>query len=103
MRKLVTFGIFVTFGAMLAMPAWATTRTVTLSVPGMTCSACPITVRSALDRVPGVEEVTIDVAPKRVTVTYDDSKTNERALTRATQNAGYPSSVVDAKHGGTSP
>jgi mercuric ion binding protein len=27
--------------ALLSMPAWAGMQTVTLSVPGMTCSACP--------------------------------------------------------------
>ena len=26
-----------------AAPAWAGTQTVTLSVPGMTCAACPLT------------------------------------------------------------
>ena len=59
----------------------------------MTCGACPITVRTALKRVPGVETVGIDEAHKLVTVTYDDSKTNVQALTQATKNAGYPSSI----------
>lgn len=75
-------------------PAWAATETVTLSVPGMTCAACPITVRAALKRVSGVEKVDIEAEQKRVTVAYDDSKTDAQALTRATENAGYPSSVV---------
>ncbi|MEY2343290.1 mercury resistance system periplasmic binding protein MerP [Acidithiobacillus sp. IBUN Pt1247-S3] len=74
-------------------PAWAATQTVTLSIPGMTCGACPITVRTALDRVPGVEKVVIDEAQKLVTVSYDDSKTDAQALTKATKDAGYPSSV----------
>jgi len=30
---------------LVAAPAWAATQTVTLSVPGMTCAACPITVK----------------------------------------------------------
>jgi len=29
----------------LATPTWAATSTVTLAVPGMTCAACPITVK----------------------------------------------------------
>ncbi len=28
--------------AAVVAPVWAATQTVTLSVPGMTCSACPI-------------------------------------------------------------
>ena len=77
-------------------PAWAATQSVTLSVPGMTCGACPITVRTALNRVPGVEHVAIAEAAKQVTVTFDDARTTPAALTRATKNAGYPSQVVKA-------
>ena len=35
----------------LSAPAWAATKTVTLSVPGMTCATCPITVKKALSKV----------------------------------------------------
>ncbi|HCC82324.1 MAG TPA: mercuric transport protein periplasmic component, partial [Methylophaga sp.] len=31
----------------VSLPALAAPQTVTLSVPGMTCSACPITVKAA--------------------------------------------------------
>lgn len=87
------FAVLFAFAAAFSAPAWAAVKTVTLSVPGMTCGVCPITVRKALDRVPGVEKIGIDEAQKRVTVTYDDGKTNVQALTEATENAGYPSSV----------
>jgi mercuric ion binding protein len=90
MKNLIPIGALV---AMLSTSAWAADKTVTLSIPGMTCGACPITVRTALDRVTGVEKVGIDEAQKLVTVTYDDSKTNAQALTNATKDAGYPSSV----------
>ncbi|MBI1424311.1 MAG: mercury resistance system periplasmic binding protein MerP [Gammaproteobacteria bacterium] len=80
--------------AAVAAPAWAATQTVKLSVPGMTCGACPITVRTALKRVAGVENVNIDEAQKLVAVTFDDAKTNVQSLTKATKDAGYPSSVV---------
>jgi mercuric ion binding protein len=73
--------------------ALAETKTVTLSVPGMDCAACPITVKKALSRVPGVSEVSASYERKQAVVTYDDSKTTVEALTKATANAGYPSSV----------
>ena len=41
--------------ATLVGPAWPATRTVTLSVPGMNCAACPITVKKALTKVGGVQ------------------------------------------------
>ncbi|WP_081577661.1 mercury resistance system periplasmic binding protein MerP [Acidithiobacillus thiooxidans] len=85
--------ILLALSAALSAPAWAETKAVTLSISSMTCGVCPITVRTALQRVPGVEKVGIDEAKKQVTITHDYSKTNVRALTRATKDAGYPSSI----------
>lgn len=77
----------------LSAPAWAASKTVTLSVPGMTCAACPVTIKKALSKVEGVIEAKVTWEPKEAVVTYDDAKTTPAALTRATENAGYPSSV----------
>ena len=74
-------------------PAWAAPQTVTLTVPGMTCAACPITVKQALSRVSGVNKIEVSLEKKEAVVTFDDAKTNFAALTKATENAGYPSSV----------
>ncbi|WP_407973378.1 mercury resistance system periplasmic binding protein MerP (plasmid) [Burkholderia pyrrocinia] len=79
--------------AVVAVPIWAATRTVTLSVPGMTCAACPITVKHALSQVAGVEKAVVRFEQREAVVTFDDDKTNVQALTRATADAGYPSSV----------
>lgn len=76
-----------------ALPVLAATKTVTLSVPSMTCPVCPITVKKALDAVPGVFRVDVSFAKKSAVVTYDDTKTNVGALTKATANAGYPSTA----------
>ena len=74
-------------------PAWATTQTVTLSVSGMTCAACPITVKKALTKVDGVNKVDIIFEKREATVSFDDTKTNVQKLTKATEDAGYPSTV----------
>ncbi|MGC8508286.1 MAG: mercury resistance system periplasmic binding protein MerP [Thiomonas sp.] len=74
-------------------PAWAAVQTVTLAVPGMTCGVCPITVHKALTAVPGVEKVSVNEARKDAVVTFDDTKTNVKALIKATTDAGYPSVV----------
>ena len=73
--------------------AWAAPQTVTLSVPGMTCAACPVTVKQALSRVSGVDKIAVSLEKREAVVTFDDTKTNVAALTKATENAGYPSSV----------
>jgi mercuric ion binding protein len=76
---------------LLAAPAWASPQTVTLNVSGMTCAACPITVKKALEKVGGVSKVDVRYEKKQVLVTFDDAKTNTDALVKATMDAGYPS------------
>lgn len=77
----------------VAVPVWAATQTVTLSVPGMTCAACPITVKKALSRVEGVSKIDVSYAGLEAVVTFDDVKTSVQALTKATTDAGYPSEL----------
>lgn len=80
-------------GAALSAPAAAAQKTVVLSVPSMNCAACPITVRKALEKVPGVQTVKATLEPPEAVVTFDDAKASVEQLTEATRNAGYPSSV----------
>lgn len=80
--------------ALCTVPAWGATRTVTLSVPGMSCPTCPITVKKALNRVPGVLQVSSSLEKRQSIVTYDDSKASVDDLLMATEEAGYPSSVL---------
>lgn len=79
--------------ATVATPVWAATKTVTLSVPGMTCAVCPITVKKALTKVDGVRTVEVSFEKRQAIVTFDDAKTRVQALIQATTDAGYPSSV----------
>ena len=79
--------------ALFAAPVWAAVQTVTLSVPGMYCAVCPITVKKALKKVTGVNKVEASFESKEATVTFDDAKTNVDALRKATTDAGYPSTV----------
>lgn len=77
----------------VAAPVLAATQTVTLSVPGMTCAACPITVKKAISKVEGVSKTDVSFDKREAVVTFDDTKTNVQKLTKATEDAGYPSSV----------
>jgi mercuric ion binding protein len=69
------------------------TRTATLDVTNMDCAACPITVRKALEKVPGVDSAKVDLKTHRAVVAFDPSKTTPEVLTKATADAGYPSTV----------
>lgn len=68
-------------------------KTVTLDIPSMTCGICPITIKKALTKVTGVTAVKSDFQTKTTMVTFNPEKTNIKALTKATANAGYPSSI----------
>lgn len=83
--------------AVSAPMAFAAPRTVTLEVPTMTCATCPITVKAALSKVDGVLEAKVTWEPKEAVVTYDDARTDVKALTEATKNAGYPSRIKPAE------
>ncbi len=79
--------------ASASAPGLAALQTVTLQVPGMTCAACPITIKKALSKVPGVRKVDVNLIRLEAVVSFDDSKASVADLTTATTNAGYPSSA----------
>ena len=92
-RNSVVLALGGLLGLMVLMPAYSENKTVTLSVPGMDCETCPITVSKALKKVDGVGKVAASLEQKEAVVTFDDAKTNVDALRKATANAGYPSTV----------
>ena len=81
---------------LVAGPALAITQTAILSVPTMSCASCPVTIKVALTKVPGVASIKSDLAKRQTTVVYDDAKTDAAALSKATADAGFPSSPVQA-------
>jgi mercuric ion binding protein len=62
----------------------------------MDCPVCPITVKQALRKVPGVAQAEVSFDKRQATITFDDAKTSVEVLTRATANAGYPSTPMEA-------
>ncbi len=89
------YGLFASFAfaTLVTAPVWAASQTVTLAVSKMTCAACPLTVKKALSRVPGVTEVKVSSETKQATVVFDDTQTTVTALIRATTDVGFPSTL----------
>ena len=93
-RRLLVIGLGTLLGvAGLSASAFAASKTVTLSVPGMYCEMCPATVSKALKKVNGVEKVAASFETKQAVVTFDDGKASVDKLLEATAKAGYPSTV----------
>ena len=91
----IVLALAVMLGALLSpRDATAAERRVELSVPDMTCAACPITVRTCLERVDGVIEARVSFKDLNAMVTYDPAVTGVARLIEATTNVGYPSTVV---------
>ena len=98
MNKIIATFAAPLLGLMLfSSSAWAAVKTVTLSVPGMYCEVCPITVKKALQKVPGVTKVDVSYEKKEAVVRFDDAKATIDKLKDATFEAGYPSEVKGSK------
>jgi len=92
MNKLLASGAMAV-SVLASTTAVAADKTITLAVKNMYCAACPHTVKASLQAVPGVKAVTVSFKDKTAVVTYDDTRTDVKALTAATTNAGYPSAA----------
>ena len=67
----------------------------TFSIANMTCPTCPITVKTAMSGVRGVQSVKIDLRSKAAIVVFDPVVTNAAAIAAASTNAGYPAKPKD--------
>lgn len=88
-QSIILVAVLVAFSS----PLFAAQKTVTLGIPGMTCGACPITVKKAISKLDGVTLTEVDFDKRQAVVTYDDAKANADQIMRATANAGYPSTI----------
>ncbi len=77
--------------------AYAEQQTITLDVEKMTCALCPLTVRTAIEKVDGVASVEVDFSEKTAKVIFDDAITTTENVAAASTNAGYPATP---RHGG---
>ena len=92
MKHIITVASLFLSGALSAEE-----ESVVLSVPGMKCPACPVTVMVAIKRVEGVKSVNADFENKLAEVSYDDRLTNISNIQEAAENVGFPSQVIRAK------
>ena len=63
----------------------------TLTAPDIVCGGCANAIKNAFGRVPGVNEVDVDVATKQVTVGHEAELTRDQ-LAKVLEDAGFPAS-----------
>ncbi|UDM79021.1 heavy metal translocating P-type ATPase [Vagococcus fluvialis] len=59
------------------------------NIEGMTCASCAQTVEKVVSKVPSVEEASVNLATEKLTVSFDENSTNEEAVIKAVDDAGY--------------
>lgn len=68
-------------------------KSATLHVERIQCIACAATVKKALNGIPGVTKVVVNVDKKEVIVQFDSAKTKAADLAAATANRGFPAII----------
>ncbi|MGQ7660853.1 heavy metal translocating P-type ATPase [Streptococcus suis] len=63
--------------------------TETYAIEGMTCASCAMTVEKALGKLAGMEEVAVNLATEKATMTYDKDRLDAAAILSAVEQAGY--------------
>ena len=63
--------------------------TLVLPIEGMTCASCVGRVERAIRQVPGVADVSVNLATERAEVMFDDPRQDARAVAEAILKAGY--------------
>ncbi|WP_269585430.1 heavy metal translocating P-type ATPase [Roseibium sp. Sym1] len=74
----------------------ARTQTVTLNIQSMSCASCVGRVDKALEAVPGVLDVSVNLAAETATVTFAEGAVSVQDLVKASADIGYPASVAEA-------
>jgi P-type Cu+ transporter len=65
------------------------TPAIDISIGGMTCASCVARVEKALNKVPGVQSATVNLATESARITVQSTDVTEARLRRAIRDAGY--------------
>lgn len=78
------------------------TQEMSLPISGMTCASCVSHVEKALNDVPDVKNVSVNLATERATVAMENSPIDTQVLVQAIRNSGYdvPAELVNLPIGG---
>lgn len=64
-------------------------KTYTFLVEGMTCAVCSSTVEKALKKIPSSQDVNVNLATKKATITIDEEKASFLAIIKAVEDEGF--------------
>ena len=76
------------------MPALPVSSTIDLEVGGMTCASCVRRVETALSKVPGVAQASVNLATRQAHVTLTPEGADPQALVDAVEKRGYQAHLL---------
>ncbi len=86
------------FFSFFASSAWSTDdnlKQVVLKVKDMTCVSCPVTIRAALKKLPGVVKAKVSYKEEKAEITYQEGKVTVEQMIKAIENLGYRASLLE--------
>lgn len=71
-------------------------REVAIPITGMTCASCAATIEKGINKLPGIDQVSVNFATEKATVVYDTNKTRISEIKQAVSKAGYKAMEIEA-------
>lgn len=79
-------------------PAYSSlVQTCTFKVTGMTCASCSVTLKAALKKLDGVQNVAVSVGDDSASVTFDPGKVTTKDIVAKIDNVGYKAELNQCK------
>lgn len=100
MKHLITLALTLTLGLINCAPLNAadsdtktTSKTLNISIKGMTCQGCANGVTAALKKLKGVNMAKVDFSKESGSINYLLDETNEKQIIKTIEKSGYKVSV----------
>ncbi|MCK5130101.1 MAG: heavy-metal-associated domain-containing protein, partial [Clostridiales bacterium] len=61
----------------------------TVRIEGMTCAACSSAIERAVDKIDGVDQVSVNLATEKMDVSFDQEKVSQDVIFTAIKKSGY--------------
>lgn len=64
-------------------------QTTTVHIKGMTCSGCVNSIKTVLEKIPGVSSVDVSLENAQATIQHDPSSSSYERFSQAIKDAGF--------------
>lgn len=84
----------ITFFFMYSQAVFSEIKKACFSVEGMTCAACTITTKAAINKLDGIESIKVSFNEKKAEVQFNDTRTNSKEIIKKINSIGYKASLL---------